>query len=229
MNDSCDIPKMNGRPTSNERRYEYGAREAYQSYAVAEDYERARYSSLLGRYRYTREQRAVNDLLDRIPEGVSFADCPHGIGRWWPVLARRASRIVALDISEGMRRYATEQAERIDLDVEVREGDAEHLPLEDGSVDYTFSFALTRHLPLPVQFTVLSEFARVARMGVISTFSVMSHLTYEIWRHRTIHESFPILPEQLEWMATEAGLRIKKMNKCTTPIGVERVVLFEKL
>lgn len=214
---------------SNERRYEYGAREAYQSYSVAEDYERSRYSSLLGRYRYAREHRAVNDLLDRIPAGVSFADCPCGIGRWWPVLARRAKKIVALDISEGMLRYAGKQASTIDLDVEVREGDAEHLPLEDGSVDYTFSFALTRHLPLPVQFSVLAEFARVARSGVISTFSVMSHLTYEIWRHRNVHESFTMLPEQLGWMAAEAGLRIEKMNKCTTPIGVERVVLFRKL
>jgi ubiquinone/menaquinone biosynthesis C-methylase UbiE len=214
---------------SNDRRYEYDAREAYQSYSVAEDYERSRFSSLLGKYRYAREHRAVNDLLDRIPDDVTFADCPCGIGRWWPVLARRAKKIVALDISEGMLRYAGEQASSIDLEVEVRKGDAEHLPLEDGSVDYTFSFALTKHLPLPVQFTVLAEFARVARRGVISTFCVMSHLTYEIWRHRNIHESFTILPEQLEWMAAGAGLKIEKMNKCTTPIGVERVVLFKKL
>lgn len=209
--------------------YDYAAREAYQRYEVAEDYERERFSSLLGRYRYRREHNAVIDLIDRVPSGVTFADCPCGIGRWWPVLARRASKIVAMDISAGMLQYAGEQAAEFDLDVEVREGDAESLPLEDGSVDYTFSFALTKHLPLPVQFRVLSEFSRIARQGVISTFSVMSHMTYEIWRHRNIFESFTILPEQLEWLAADAGLRIEKMNKCTTPIGVERVVLFKKL
>jgi len=215
----------NGRKT----RYDYAAREAYQSYDVAEDYERARFSSLLGRYRYRREHNAVIDLIDRVPADVTFADCPCGIGRWWPVLARRANKIVAMDISEGMLRYAGEQAANFEVEVDVREGDAESLPLEDGSVDYVFSFALTKHLPLPVQYDVLAEFARVARQGVISTFSVMSHLTYEVWRHRNIFESFTILPEQLEWMAAAAGLRIEKMNKCTTPIGVERVVLFKKL
>ena len=215
--------------TEPKSQYDYAAREAYQSYEVAEDYERDRFSSLLGRYRYRREHKAVIDLVDRLPEGVTFADCPCGIGRWWPVLARRANKIIAMDISAGMLKYAGEQAVDFPLDVEVREGDAERLPLEDGSVDYTFSFALTKHLPLPVQFNVLAEFARVARQGVVSTFSVMSHLTYEIWRHRNIFESFTILPEQLEWMAAEAGLRIEKMNKCTTPIGVERVVLFKKL
>jgi len=215
--------------TEPKSQYDYAAREAYQSYEVAEDYERDRFSSLLGRYRYRREHNAVIDLVDRLPEGVTFADCPCGIGRWWPVLARRANKIIAMDISAGMLKYAGEQAVDFPLDVEVREGDAERLPLEDGSVDYTFSFALTKHLPLPVQFNVLAEFARVARQGVVSTFSVMSHLTYEIWRHRNIFESFTILPEQLEWMAAEAGLRIEKMNKCTTPIGVERVVLLNKL
>ena len=111
--------------TEPKSQYDYAAREAYQSYEVAEDYERDRFSSLLGRYRYRREHKAVIDLVDRLPEGVTFADCPCGIGRWWPVLARRANKIIAMDISAGMLKYAGEQAVDFPLDVEVREGDAE--------------------------------------------------------------------------------------------------------
>jgi ubiquinone/menaquinone biosynthesis C-methylase UbiE len=208
--------------------YPYSAKEVYAEGQSRADYERDRFTGVLGRYRFAREQRAVIQLVDSLPSGVTFADCPCGSGRWWPVLARRASSIQAFDIAPGMRRHAAEEAKKIDLDVEVHEGDAESLPLADGSVDYVFSFALTKHLPLPVQFRVLAEFARVARRGVLSSFPVFSHLTYEIWRRRRLAESYGVLPEQLEWMAKSAGLKIQTMLKCTTPIGTERFVKFTK-
>ena len=44
-----------------------------------------------------------------------------------------------------------------------------------------------------------------------------------------IKESYPVFFEELEWMAMEAKLTIRTMRKCTTPIGVERTVLFDKL
>ncbi len=209
--------------------YPYSAKEVYADGQSRVDYERSRFSGAIGRYRNFREQRAVIALVDSLPRDVTFVDCPCGSGRWWPVLARRATSITAFDISPGMRGYAAEEAQNSSIDIDVREGDAENLPLADGSVDYVFSFALTKHLPLPVQFRVLAEFARVARRGVLSSFSVFSQLTYAIWRRRSIAESYGVLPEQLEWMAESAGLKIQAMRKCTTPIGVERFVVFNKI
>lgn len=214
---------------SSNREMYYSAKEAYQSYSVAEEYERERFSGILGRYRFVREFRAVASLVDMLPKGISIADCPCGTGRWWPVLARRAHGIIALDISQGMLRYASEQAKKIDIDVEVCKGNAECLPLPDDSVDYIFSYALTKHLPIPVQYKVLAEFARIARSGVICSFGVFSHLTYEFWRRRHLKESYPVFFEELEWMAAAANLKIRTMRKCTTPIGVEHTVLFDKL
>jgi ubiquinone/menaquinone biosynthesis C-methylase UbiE len=211
-----------------DRDYWYSAKQAYQEGSSRRDYETRRFSGFAGRYRHRREFAAVTSLLDTLPGDLTMADCPCGSGRWWPVLARRASRIIALDVSKGMIEHAREEATRSSVEVEVREGDAENLPLEDASVDYTFSFALTKHLPIPVQYVALAEFARVARRGVLSTFSVFSHLTYEVWRRRGLAESYGVFPEQLEWMASEAGLKIEAMKKCTTPIGVERIVLFSK-
>ena len=206
----------------------YGAKEAYQDYMVAVDYERDRFLGPLGFYRYRREQNAVKFLVDQLPVGVVVADCPCGTGRWWPVLARRAKRIVGLDISEGMRRYASERARSMNVDIEVIAADAEAFPLADESVDYTFSHALTKHLPVPVQYRVLAEFARIARAGVICSFGVFTHLNYEIWRRRKLDASFPVLIEELEWMAAAANLRIRAMRKCTTPVGTERTILFDK-
>ena|SRR5680860_32253 len=214
--------------TNRARPFMYAARESYQHGADKDAYERERFSGILGRYRYAREQRAINALVDMLPQGISVADCPCGNGRWWSALAKRANRIIAVDISRGMLEFAQELATEFAIDIEVRQGDAENLDLRDGSVDYTFSHALTKHLPIPVQYQVLSEFSRISRSGVICSFGVFSHLTYEVWRRRNIEESYPTFFEELKWMAEEAGLSIRAMRKCTTPVGVEYSVLFDK-
>lgn len=207
----------------------YRAKVVYRDGSPVGEYEKQRFSGLLGRYRNHREQTAISTLVDMLPEGISIADCPCGNGRWWPVLARRASRIVAIDVSAGMLRYAREQIKEIDVDVAVVQGDAENVPLRDATVDYVFSHALTKHLPIPVQYKVLAEFSRIAISGIICSFGVFSHLTYELWKRRHLDESYPILPEQLQAIAEAANLRIRTMRKCTTLVGVEHTVFFEKL
>jgi ubiquinone/menaquinone biosynthesis C-methylase UbiE len=209
--------------------YDYSARHAYEAPEVPRDYEAERFSGVLGSYRYRREQRAVGSLLQRIPEGIRILDCPCGTGRWWPLLAQRAESIVAVDVSESMLDFARSRIEVVGIPVEVLSSAAEQLPFSDDSFDYVFSHALTKHLPVPVQYEVLREFARVARKGVICSFGVMSHLTYEIWRRRALAESYPVLPEELAWMAEAAGLRVEAKRKCTTPLGVEHSVLFSSV
>lgn len=208
---------------------EYSAKNSYQTGSTQSEYVKERFSCFLGRWRYEREQRAVASLVGLLPGGVSVADCPCGNGRWWPVLAQRANRIVAIDVSLGMLKFAREEAARYDIPIEVMEGDAEDLRLDDGSVDYTFSHALTKHLPIPIQYKVLAELSRISRNGVICSFGIFSHLTYEIWRHRSLVESYPVFLEELQWMAKAAKLNIRKMCRCTTPLGVEHTVFFDKI
>jgi ubiquinone/menaquinone biosynthesis C-methylase UbiE len=207
----------------------YSAKTAYQDYDAAVEYEDVRFSGLLGRYRRAREAQAITDLVRLVTPGSVILDCPCGTGRWWRVLRERAARIIAVDLSDGMLRFAGERASGAGIEVELLKADAESLPLENESVDVTFSHALTKHLPVPVQYQVLREFSRVSREAVICSFGVFSHITYEFWRRRRIEESYPVLPEELEWMAAFAGLEIRTMRKCTTPLGVERAVLFSKL
>lgn len=207
----------------------YSAREAYVDHAVGVEYERVRFTGLLGRYRWRREQAAVRAVLKQVPPDIAILDCPCGTGRWWPLLSTRAREITAIDISPGMLQHASERSTRMAIPVHVTAGDAEDIPLPDDAVDYAFSFALMKHLPRPVQYRVLSELARVSRLGVICTIGVLGHISYEVWRRRRISESYPLLIEELEWMADAAGLRIEWMARCTTPIGVERLVRFSRL
>lgn len=206
---------------------DYSARHAYDSQS-AEDYERLRFSGLLGQYRWRREQTAVRELVSCIEAGSAVADIPCGIGRWWPVLATRASRIVGIDISPAMLERAESRARTSTIPTELRHGEAEAIPLGDLSVDYVFSFALTKHLPLRSQMRVLSEFARVSRIGVISTFSIVTSSNYEMWRRRRLVESFPMLIEQVSDIGAECGLRVERSVKCTTPLGIERLFFLSK-
>ena len=206
----------------------YSAKRAYRSIRAARTYERDRFSSLLGRYRYLRERSAVSRIVKMLPWGSVILDCPCGIGRWWPVLSKKASTIIAADISDEMLAVAYDFQRAGATPVSLMRCDAEQIPLADNSVDYVFSHALTKHLPVPVQYAVLAELARVARKGVVSSFGIFTPLTYEIWRRRNLVESYPLQPEELNRMAAAAGLKLVRKIRCTTVVGVEHTVLLEK-
>ena len=70
---------------------------------------------------------------------------------------------VATDISRGMLDELSASADRMGLEVETAECDAERLPFPDDSFDLVFGHAVLHHLPhLDVAF---SEFRRVLRPG----------------------------------------------------------------
>ncbi|MCB0862218.1 MAG: class I SAM-dependent methyltransferase [Solirubrobacterales bacterium] len=195
---------------------------------VVASYEEKRFGGRLGRYRFTREQAGVESIVAQLPDGLSFLDVPCGIGRWWPVLEPHASRIDALDISPAMLAVAEKKVGSASVPVTTGQGDAEALDLPDGSVDVVFSHALMKHLPIPLQYSVLSEFSRVSKRWVVCAFSVVEPLTYQIWKRRSFEDSFPLLPEQLDDMANSADLVVKDRKRCTTRLGVEYSVLLEK-
>lgn len=101
-------------------------------------------------------------LLD--PDWV-VADLGAGTGALARTLAPFVRRVVAVDRSPEMLRAARERMEEVGTDgrVELREGELEHLPLEDDAVDLAVLALVLHHLPAPVP--VLEEAARVLRPG----------------------------------------------------------------
>ncbi|MFT0867608.1 malonyl-ACP O-methyltransferase BioC [Pseudomonas sp. CAM1A] len=116
-------------------------------------------------------QRAVGmALLEKLPAGIApvrWLDMGSGTGHFSRVLAERFNDAdgVAVDIAEGMLRHARGHGgARYHV-----AGDAERLPLRDGSVDLLFS-------SLAVQWcgqfaSVLGEARRVLRPGGVLAFS----------------------------------------------------------
>ncbi len=207
----------------------YGAKTAYRDISSATGYEeRSFYQGPLGRYRKRLEVRGIEALTGAADADSTFLDCPCGNGRWWETLARRARNIVAVDVSPGMLEFAGKRAEGLSIPIETHQASAEELPIDDGSVDYVFSYALMKHLPVPVQYRVLAEFSRVARKGVVCSFGMLGSLSYAFWRRRKLEESYPVFREEIGWMASEAGLEIEEVRRTSTPIGLEHLVRFCK-
>lgn len=207
----------------------YKARTTYLDAAVVDEYEQLRFSGLLGKYVWRREQRAVGAMVQAAGTASRVLDCPSGNGRWVSVIQRlEPQMIVEADVSPTMLEASRSRVAGLPL----VQCEGERLPFGDGSFDLVFCHALLKHLPLETQASVLAEFARVSSRHVVCALSVEAGLPKLIRRVRELRHSGLSRggsPRWLDDVAANAGLRIVSSRSCTTPVGLERSVLFAKI
>jgi ArsR family transcriptional regulator len=127
--------------------------------------------------------RAVSRL---VPPGITVADVGTGTGILALELARLGVRVVAIDRSERMLDAARGKVEESGLGgIELRQGDAAALPLDDASVDAAFAHVVLQYLPSPAD--AVAEMARVVRPGGVVVVA-------------------DFLPHEHEWMRQELGV-----------------------
>jgi ArsR family transcriptional regulator len=118
--------------------------------------------------------RAVAHL---VPAGLRVADIGTGTGILAAELARLGLRVVAIDHSARMLEAANAKLTADGVKgVELRQGEASQLPLEDGAVDAAFAHMVLHYLPSPSD--ALREMARVLAPGgriVIVDFVLHEH------------------------------------------------------
>ncbi|MDX1642919.1 MAG: metalloregulator ArsR/SmtB family transcription factor [Thermoanaerobaculia bacterium] len=110
-------------------------------------------------YGETAELSAALALLD---DGWTVGDLGCGTGRVADRLAPWIARLVAVDASRSMLDEARRRLARHD-NVDLRRGDLEELPLEDGELDTALLVLVLHHLPQPE--VVLAEVRRVLKPG----------------------------------------------------------------
>lgn len=93
-----------------------------------------------------------------VPPGMKVADLGCGAGYLTEYLAARGARVIAIDHAPGMLAAARQ---RLPVDVEVRAGELERLPLADAEVDAAFANLVWHHLADGP--AVAAEIARVLR------------------------------------------------------------------
>ena len=105
--------------------------------------------------------------IGRIPVGATVLDVGCGAGTDLLLAARQTGptgRVIGIDMTDAMRQRASQGAETSGLaHVEVREGDATRLPVDDGSVDVVISNGVLNLVP--EKKTAIAEIARVLRPG----------------------------------------------------------------
>ncbi|MFQ5694890.1 MAG: hypothetical protein ACE5HB_02785, partial [Terriglobia bacterium] len=77
-------------------------------------------------------------------------------------------------------------------------------------------------------------FMRVARRGMIVSFALLNPLTYLRWRWLLRHtpaeaHSYPLWPAEARALADELGLRLRALYSPTGWLGMEKVLLLEKI
>ncbi len=102
-----------------------------------------------------------------VPAGATVLDIGCGAGTDLLIAARRVGprgRAIGVDMTDAMRQRAARGAAASGLsNVEVRDGDATRLPVEDGSVDVVISNGVLNLVPEKAR--AVAEIARVLKPG----------------------------------------------------------------
>jgi ubiquinone/menaquinone biosynthesis C-methylase UbiE len=128
-------------------------------------------------------KRELSRNLQESPLRVLDVGC--GTGAMGLLFAGMGHQVTGLDLSEGMMAKAREKAHAEKLSIELRRGDAEHLPFNDGS----FDVVVNRHLlwTLPHPEIALKEWHRVLKTGGVVL------IIEGVWKDR----SFPIRAKRM--------------------------------
>ncbi len=139
-------------------------------YAAVEDEGKAYFSKVAPVYDEMRKgsyDGALREMvIERFPPvpGSQVADLGTGTGYLARALAERAGKVTAVDLSTAMLEVAGYELNQARLDnVELVEGDAHDLPLEDASQDRVFANLLLHHLLEPS--LAVKEMFRVLKPG----------------------------------------------------------------
>lgn len=116
------------------------------------------------KHNYIQDMLPFMVVTNLIPSGAVAADIGTGTGGVLLTLAGSAGKVIGIDSSEKMLDVCRKRIAESNLDnVELRLGDAEALPLDDGECDTVFSSMLLHHLTSPQQG--IAEMARALKPG----------------------------------------------------------------
>ncbi|MFT5498290.1 MAG: ubiquinone/menaquinone biosynthesis C-methylase UbiE [Kiritimatiellia bacterium] len=145
--------------------------------------------------------------------GKEVADLGAGEGQLALLLARFASRVIAVDQSPRMLRLVEEAAEAAGLDqvIQVAEGDLEALPLPEASVDVCFMSQSLHHAADPGN--AVADAARVLRKG--GTLIVLDLISHEQeWvKEQYADQWLGFEVSAVEYWMTQAGLSIRTAER----------------
>jgi ubiquinone/menaquinone biosynthesis C-methylase UbiE len=116
---------------------------------------------------HSRFEDAATLVADRVRAGARVLEVAPGPGYLAIDLARRGYAVSALDISQSFVRMVRDNAAAAGVEVDVRHGDAAHMPFQDGSFDYVVCMAAFKNFTDPVG--AINEMHRVLAPGGVAS------------------------------------------------------------
>ena len=149
-------------------------------------------TAVLDSHRARTAENSAAHLLPHLRPGQRLLDVGSGAGTITADLARIVGpeHVTALEVSERSAEITRAELARQGLDVQVRVGDAQAMPLADDSVDVVHAHQVLQHLPHPV--AAIAEARRVTRRGGIIA---LRDSDYEGFRW------YPDVPALDRWLA----------------------------
>lgn len=168
-------------------------------------------------------------IQEKFPDrsALSALEIGCGAGRILRPMARDFGRVVGIDVSGEMLAKA-----RDIVDAELLETDGEHIPLEDSSIDFVFSYLVFQHIKNYV--LVENNFKDVARIlkpgGVFKVLMRTDLKRDKVWhdRHFQWWEGVPYKQHMLEHLVRRFKFKLLKeevMDKERTWLWLEKTTL----
>ena len=183
----------------------------YQDGAIAEAYDRERFSCFAGRLFNRLDKRAVRRALEGLAPGSVVADIPCGTGRLAEVALEMGYEVCGIDISPAMLEMARNRLARFGARFTARVADIRALPATGQSFDAVLSARFLMHFSIDEQFQLIRGMARLARRRLVLTQGLDTpwHRLRREFKSRFEYfrnpAAFPVTEDRLAAMLRETG------------------------
>lgn len=151
-----------------------------------------------------RSWKGLGETLLKLLPPLEIADLGAGEGTLSQLLAQRAKKVIAVDISEKMVAYGSELAQRHGFkNLEYRLGDIENPPIEAGTMDLVFLSQALHHAQRPAQ-ALRAAHALLKPGGRIVILDLLKH-QFEKARELYADVWLGFSESELHEMMTQAG------------------------
>lgn len=185
----------------------------YDETAVAERYDRERFSSLAGRAFNALEKHHIRKAFKQVSRAATIVDLPCGTGRFAEVLLDEGFRVVGIDISPPMLEVARRKLQRFGARFEARVADVRELAKQEKKrYDVALCARVLMHFPLGEQIEFLRSVVELTKARVVFTQSLST--PYQRLRRRIKRllgnqapAMYPITEMELKTLLAGAGLK----------------------
>lgn len=203
--------------------------EHYKDIEIAENYDKARFSSIPGRFFDRLEKKALRKMMSELPDNSLIMDAPSGTGRLAETILEMGHRVVGVDISPEMLEVAKRKLKRFGDRFQTINSDVRSIDLEKKSFDAVLCARVLMHFPLEEQISFLSAVSSYSKglvvfnQSVITDYHKMRRYVKRLLGNQA-PASFPLTKDEVGQLIT--GSSLTEIRRCQVLPLVSEAIFF---